>query len=75
MKININGCRIPYEPDVIWSALDNITKAIRPCCIYDLLNETINNLLFAQRYNYDAEMELSWINTDLSELAAVEVWL
>lgn len=75
MKININGNRIHYEPDLVWDYLQNLTKAIRPCCIYDLLGETINNLLWDRRWKYDDEQELSWINTDLSELAAVEVWL
>ena len=75
MKININNCRIPYELDLVWDYLSNLTKAIRPCCIYDLLNETINNLLWDRRWSKDDEMELSWINTDLSELASVEVWL
>ena len=75
MKININGSRIPYEPDVILDYLSNLTRAIRPCCIYDLLNETINNLLWDRRWSRDDEMELSWINTDLSELVSVEVWL
>ena len=75
MKININGNMIPYKPDLVWDYLSNLTKAIRPYCIYDLLNETINNLLWDHRWKYDDEMELSWINTDLSELVSVEVWL
>ena len=75
MRININGSQIPYEPDLIWDRLSNLTKAIRPCYIYDILNEAVNNLICAQTYKYDVDYNLSWVNIDLSELASVEVWL
>ena len=75
MTININGNTISFESKLVWDFLGCITKAIRPCCIYDLLDETINNLIFDRKYKIDVETDLSWINTDLSELVSVEVWL
>lgn len=75
MKININGSQIPYNPDLVWDHLNNLTKAIRPCFIYDILEKAVNSLIFAQTYKYDVVYDLSWINIDLCELAAVEVWL
>lgn len=73
MTVNINGCRIPYEPDLVWDCLRNISKAIRPCNIYDYLS-IVHDIMMLDRDIYNMT-DLSEINTELSELTAVEVWL
>lgn len=75
MKINIHSSRFNFVPEKVYDCLNNITKAVRPCNIYEVLDGWINILIWDHKYGNVPETDLAYINTDLSELAAVEVWL
>lgn len=75
MKINIHSNRFNFVPEKVYDCLNNITKAVRPCYIYEFLSERIDMLIWDHNYDYITDQDLSSINTELSELASVEVWL
>lgn len=75
MRININGSYFTYDSSKVWDCLQNITKAVRPPHIYEFLGTVINMLIWDREYDWLADHDLASINTELSELASVEVWL
>lgn len=74
MKINIHSGHFNFVPEKVYDCLNNITKAVRPCYIYELLSERVNMLIWDRKYDNAPEDDLASINVSLSELAAVEVW-
>ena len=75
MTININGSIFKYDSSKVWDCLQNITKAVRPQHIYQFIDTMVNALIWDRGYDFLADQDLASINTELSELASVEVWL
>ena len=75
MTIEINGTRFKYDSSKVWDCLQNITKAVRPQYIYEFIDNVLNMLIWDRSYDISAVDNLSDINTELSELLSVEVWL
>lgn len=74
MKIKIHSGHFNFVAEKVYDCFNNIRKAVRPCHIYETLDGWINLLILDHKYD-NPEYDLSWINTDLAELTAVEVWL